>query len=72
MKKPTAKIRAVRPQWKEICSRLVLAMRDVRGHRQMNAAESPETQDAWDRLKVVMIEVERLLEKPRRKKENRK
>lgn len=37
-------------------------MRDVRGHRQMNAHESPESQAAWDRLTLAVLEAERVLQ----------
>lgn len=44
---------------------LVAAVRDVQTHREMNAAEPPEVQDSWDRLKIAVLESERTLMKPR-------
>jgi hypothetical protein len=43
---------------------LIVAVKDVRAHRQVNAHESGESQDAWDRLALAVLESERLLEKP--------
>jgi hypothetical protein len=40
---------------------LIAAVRAVRQHRQMNAAEPPESQDAWDRLALAVLETERAL-----------
>jgi hypothetical protein len=56
------KTRFVRPTYKSVTERLVAAMRDVRGHRQMNAHESPESQAAWDRLTLAVLEAERVLQ----------
>lgn len=47
---------------------LVAAVRDVSRRRQMNAAEPPATQDAWDRLQLAVRESERILVNPLDKK----
>ncbi|MDE2020916.1 MAG: hypothetical protein KGJ13_11320 [Patescibacteria group bacterium] len=47
----------------ESMRRLIVAVNDVWAHRQMNAHESPETQDAWDRLRIAVLESEHLLNK---------
>lgn len=44
--------------------RLIVAVREVRGHRQMNASESPDMQDAWDRLTLAVLEAEQILKPP--------
>lgn len=44
--------------------KVLAAVKDVRAHRRMNAPEDPETQDAWDRLRVAVLEAERTLQKP--------
>lgn len=51
---------------RKILQRLVGAVRYVRSLRQMNAAEPPEVQDAWDDLMLAVLEAERL-DKPREK-----
>ena len=43
---------------------LVTAIREVRGHRAVKSFESPEMQDAWDRLHIAVLEAERILQKP--------
>lgn len=46
--------------------RLVAEVRRVREHREIDAAEPPATQDAWDRLHIAVLEAERVLrERPR-------
>ena len=42
--------------------RLVTEVRRVRRHRQMNAAEPPAAQDAWDRLHLAVLEAEQALD----------
>jgi hypothetical protein len=42
---------------------LIAAAAGVRARRRMNAPEDPETQDAWDRLRVAVLEAERALQK---------
>lgn len=60
-RKISARIQNGRP---EIFHQLVQAVRDVQRHRQITAAEPPETQDAWDRLRVTALEAERILQSP--------
>jgi len=48
--------------------KLIAAVRDVQTHRQMNAAEPPAQQDAWERLQLAVLESERILAKPLDKK----
>ena len=43
---------------------LMAAVRDVLARREMNASEPPATQDAWDRLKIAVLESEQVLRKP--------
>jgi len=45
----------------ETLRRVLAAVHDVRTHRQMNAAESPASQDAWDRLRIAVLEAEQRL-----------
>ena len=42
--------------------RLLITIRNVRLHRDMNAAEPPAVQDSWDRLKIAVLEAERILQ----------
>ena len=50
---------------------LVQAVHDVRRFRQMNAAETPDQQDAWDRLQAAVLKAEHVLQdsldKPRQR-----
>jgi hypothetical protein len=59
----TKKSDTIRPRYEIILRRLIAAVRDVRARREMNAAESPATQDAWDRLQLAVLEAEQRLEK---------
>jgi Zn-dependent oligopeptidase len=43
---------------------LIAAIADVRSHRDVQSYESPEMQNAWDRLRVATMEAERALQKP--------
>lgn len=61
-RKVADRIRNGRP---EIIRELVQAVHDVRRFRQMNAAETPDQQDAWCRLMETVLKVERL-DKPLR------
>jgi hypothetical protein len=47
--------------------KMIAVVHDVRKYRQMNAAEPPAQQDAWDRLQIAVLEAERLLTPPLRK-----
>ena len=51
-----------------IFRQLVQAVHEVQSLHQMNAAHSPAAQGAWDRLRVAVLESERILEKPVDKK----
>lgn len=43
---------------------LVHAVHRVRGFREMNAAEDPETQAAWDHLQVAVLKAGQILRNP--------
>ena len=62
--KPRKLATRIRYGYPEQLRSLVAAVRDVQARREMNASEPPATQDAWDRLKVAVLESERLLQKP--------
>lgn len=48
-------------QYEKSLLHLVAAVHAVRKYRQMNAAEPPESQDAWDRLIIAVLEAEHIL-----------
>lgn len=60
-RKVVQRIRDGRP---EIIRELMQAVHDVQRFRQMNAAETPDQQDAWDRLQAAVLKAEQL-DKPR-------
>jgi len=60
-KKNRTKLKIVQPRYEIVLRRLIAAVHDAQAHRQMNAAEPPETQDAWDRLKLAVLESEQRL-----------
>lgn len=66
MKKHTARKipDRIKHGYPETLRRLVVAVRDVQARRQMTAPEPPEMQDAWDRLRLAVLESERLLVNP--------
>lgn len=62
--KPRKLATRIRYGYPEQLRSLVAAVRDVQAHREMNASESPAMQDAWDRLRVAVLEAEQVLQKP--------